>query len=36
MKSKEDFSDINLSTNNAYRVLNLFYRSFSPLPDRLC
>jgi len=35
MKSKQDSSDINLSTNNAYQVLNLLCRSFSSLPDRL-
>jgi len=26
MKSKQDFGDINLSTDNAYQVLNLFCR----------
>jgi len=35
MKSKQHFSDINLSTNNAYQVLNLFCRSWSSVPDRL-
>jgi len=35
MKSKR-FGDINLSTDNAYRVINLFCRSFSSLPDCLC
>jgi len=35
MKSKQDFGDINLSTDNVYQVLNLFCRSFSSLPDRL-
>jgi len=37
MKSKQDFGDINLSTDNAYQVdlLELFCWSFSSLPDRL-
>jgi len=35
MKSKQDFGDINLSTDNAYQVLNLFCRLFSSLPNRL-
>jgi len=35
MKSKQDFIDINLSTDNAYQVLNLFCQSFSSLPDHL-
>jgi len=34
MKIKQEFGDINLSTDNAYQVLNLFYQSFLSLPDR--